>query len=552
MGLTTDMEIKAAGLPFRIRIGVTGHRILTDADQIAVRIREILSTRIWNLFDPFIPQEDRTVELSYTVLTCLAEGADRLVAREVLKTRDAEMDAVLPMPVPEYIRYFASPDAISEFNALLEKAGRVTVTEPLFADGDPENRKAAYEKAGRRVVDECDLLIAVWDGQPGRGRGGTAEMVAYAREKGRPLIIVSSLDPHDITLEKGSGLNSQAYIRLGQFNSFHITADVQDAYADNMARDLFDNPEGERLDGAVKERIRSRLLPGYVRASFIAKRSQKSYLRAGLLVYSLSPLAVAAVTLAMLVPKLAPLAFILEFFLLGIILLVIVTSDRCRTHQNWIEARFLAERIRSAVFLTACGVQTSSLVHIHALRPQLEAGQWTIQAFDEIMRRMGPIVPCVPTGCDPGIAYLRRHWLQDQIHFHTAKAKRSARAGHRLEKTGWLIFLAAIVIAAWHLLDIFLGHPLALAPAEKPLLFLAVVLPAIGATLGGIRGHREYSRLAKRSQYMQAVLTDMDSRLDSVTDLSDLSTLLQETEQLMLQDTQEWLMLMKFAKVEAI
>ena len=401
---------------------------------------------------------------------------------------------------------------------MLNRACKTTILKEAGPEtGLDEVRAQAYEAAGRYVVDHCDLLIAVWDGKPARGRGGTAEIVAYAREKKRPLIVVSSLDPYDLRLEKGSGLNSQAFIRLGVFNSFNIAAKVQDAYVGNMHRDLFANPEGERLDGAVKERIRSGLLPWYVRASSIAKQSQKNYLRAGLLVYSLSPLAVAAVALAILVPKLASPAFVVEFFLLGIILLVILTSDRRRTHQNWIEARFLAERIRSAVFLTACGVQASSLVHIRALRPQLESGEWALQAFDEIMRRMGPVEPCDQAGCDLGIAYVRRHWLQDQIQFHVSKAKRSQKAGHRLEKTGWFIFVAAIIAAGWHLVDLFLGHPEIFAWLGKPLVFLAVVLPAIGATLGGIRGHREYSRLAKRSQYMQAVLSDLDSRFASVT-----------------------------------
>ena len=542
-----------ADIPFRLRIGITGHRTIQDPGEISRGIRDILHERIWELFDPPAGRKGSGARLAFTLLSPLAEGADRLAAAEILKIADSEIEAVLPMAAGDYERDFSTAESRGEFQDLLQRAGRTVVLKEAAPDNAlDEVRKKAYEAAGRYVVDHCDLLIAVWDGMPARGRGGTAEIVAYARQKQRPLIVISSFDPHDITLEKGSGLNSQAFFRLEAFNSFAIAANVRDAYVDNMHRDLFANPEGQRLDGAVRERIRSGLLPWYVRASSIAKRSQKNYLRAGLLVYSLSPLAVAAVALAILMPKLASPAFVVEFILLGIILLVIVSSDRRRTHQNWIEARFLAERIRSAVFLTAGGVQASSLVHIHALRPQLEAGEWAVQAFAEIMRRMGPIEPCGQTGCGPGIAYVRRHWLQDQIQFHVSKAKRSQKAGHRLERVGWLVFMTAFFIAAWHLIELFLGHPEMLAWLGKPLVFLAVVLPAIGATLGGIRGHREYSRLAKRSQFMQAVLSDMDSRLADITQARGLTALLQETEQLMLQDTQEWLMLMKFAKVEAI
>jgi hypothetical protein len=37
------------------------------------------------------------------------------------------------------------------------------------------------------VVDRCDALIAVWDGEKSRGRGGTAEIVGYAQEQGVPI-----------------------------------------------------------------------------------------------------------------------------------------------------------------------------------------------------------------------------------------------------------------------------------------------------------------------------------------------------------------------------
>jgi hypothetical protein len=540
-------------IPFRVRIGVTGHRTIQDPGSISRRIREILHERAWEFFEPLPARKALGTRLAFTLLSSLAEGADRLAAAEILKIADSELEAVLPMAKDKYLLDFATAGSRTEFHDLLHRASRTIVLREVAPDNAlDEVRNKAYEAAGRHVVDHCNLLIAVWDGKPARGRGGTAEIVAYAREKGRPLIVVSTLDPYDLRLEKNSGLDGQAFIRLGGFNSFAIAANSQDAYVDNMHRDLFGNTEGDRLDGAVKERIRSGLLPWYVRASLIAKRSQKNYLRAGLLVYSLSPLAVAAVALAIFMPQLASPAFVVEFILLGIILLVIVTSDRHRTHQNWIEARFLAERIRSAVFLTACGVQVSSLVHIRALRPQLESGEWALRAFDEIMRRVGQVDPCDQAGCDRGIAYVRRHWLQDQIQFHVSKAKRSQKAGQRLEKAGWFIFVAAIIAAGWHLVDLFLGHPEIFACLGKPLVFLAVVLPALGAAIGGIRGHREYSRLAKRSQYMQAALQELDSRFAAANGPNEMQALLDETEQLLLQEAQEWLVLMKFARVEAI
>ena len=48
-------------------------------------------------------------------------------------------------------------------------------------------RQALNWIAGNR-----EMLVALWDGKPGRGMGGTADMVHFAREQGRPLIWVNS------------------------------------------------------------------------------------------------------------------------------------------------------------------------------------------------------------------------------------------------------------------------------------------------------------------------------------------------------------------------
>ena len=39
-------------------------------------------------------------------------------------------------------------------------------------------------------MDTVDLLVAVWDGLPARGFGGTADAVAYAERTGVPCTII--------------------------------------------------------------------------------------------------------------------------------------------------------------------------------------------------------------------------------------------------------------------------------------------------------------------------------------------------------------------------
>ena len=53
----------------------------------------------------------------------------------------------------------------------------------LELPGEPAAEAAAYEAAAYTVVDQSDVVIAVWDGGPSGGRGGTTDtMEAAARE----------------------------------------------------------------------------------------------------------------------------------------------------------------------------------------------------------------------------------------------------------------------------------------------------------------------------------------------------------------------------------
>ena len=96
--------------------------------------------------------------------------------------------AVLPFEVPDYATDFASDASRQEFNELLAAADEVLV---MPADPGAASREAAYERAGLAVLDGCDLLLALWDGAPGRGRGGTADLVAEARRRGHPVEVIA-------------------------------------------------------------------------------------------------------------------------------------------------------------------------------------------------------------------------------------------------------------------------------------------------------------------------------------------------------------------------
>jgi hypothetical protein len=116
-----------------------------------------------------------------------------VVAFRELAEPDAHLVALLPLAPDDYATDFAGAESLAEFDRLLAAADDVRVM-----DGAGP-REAAYERAGRAVVDGSDVLVALWDGQPSGGRGGTAEIVAYARKRGVPVEVVTVRRPKELT-----------------------------------------------------------------------------------------------------------------------------------------------------------------------------------------------------------------------------------------------------------------------------------------------------------------------------------------------------------------
>ncbi|MGA3372083.1 MAG: hypothetical protein ABSC48_10015 [Terracidiphilus sp.] len=185
----------------RIRIGVTGHRRLDDPEAVKALVKKAIEAEAGKLFaeEPQgkIERGERAAAVSFCVVSALAEGADRVVARAVLEYPDARLEAVLPLAVEDYLEDFASEESRKEFWELLGRCEKPVLLrrrsveeESGDANEQLELRRDAYAEAGRYVVDHCDVLIAVWDGEPARGRGGTAEIVQYAMEQRRPVIRV--------------------------------------------------------------------------------------------------------------------------------------------------------------------------------------------------------------------------------------------------------------------------------------------------------------------------------------------------------------------------
>src|SRR5262249_26486477 len=116
-----------------------------------------------------------------TGISCIAQGADSIFARVVL---DLGGRLEVLVPAENYRAKKVSPDYVRQFDELIDKAAAVRILP--YAEADPE----AYEAANQEMVAISDMVLAVWDGHRGGGKGSTASVVEYARAKGVPVEVI--------------------------------------------------------------------------------------------------------------------------------------------------------------------------------------------------------------------------------------------------------------------------------------------------------------------------------------------------------------------------
>jgi len=149
------------------QIAITGHRGL-PADTVSLVDKALRAV---------IAERDRGALVG---VSCIADGADSLFARAVL---DAGGSLVVVVPARQY-RDSLPTEHYAVYDELVAAA-----VEVIQLDYEESNSEA-HQAGSLRMLDAADELFAVWDGKPARGYGGTADVVAVARERGMPATVV--------------------------------------------------------------------------------------------------------------------------------------------------------------------------------------------------------------------------------------------------------------------------------------------------------------------------------------------------------------------------
>jgi conflict system pore-forming effector with SLATT domain len=470
--------IPTARVPFRLRLGVVGHRTI-DATPA---LEEVVEREVSLLLVEAGRWTKTPVLLE--IVSALSEGADRLVAERAMAVDpQSTLEVPLPMALEDYRRDFHSAESKAQFDRLLSRADR-TVQLPARP-----SRNEAYHAVATYIVESCDVVLAIWDGRPERGPGGTAEVVHGARSAGLPLVWIDSGDEHRVRRERFD----RPPPPLSELDRFNTRASA-------VPSGRLTKVTEEWLDAAAAHGVRSRLaqpvirwaMPFFARSDWLAKRYRS---RLFALTLALPALAVAAVAVAAAQSLLLPSHRVFALLEVGFTAIgaILWFGFHHAFQTRWAACRAVAERIRADVYLALAGARRDHHpVQLH-FEPA-ESRDWVNRAVAEIWRTHPDV--SVPKDDLRSVRMLAAdHWLRGQARYYAQRAQGYRRRDRYAGLATVVLFAVTLAAAIVHAGGWLEDGPLPPWLQHLPLL-VAIVVPAVAGAILSVAAGRQYHRRA--------------------------------------------------------
>jgi hypothetical protein len=204
---------------------------------------------------------------------------------------------------------------------------------------------------------------------------------------------------------------------------------------------------------------------------------------------------------------------LLEFLLLGAILVITAIGQKREWHARWFETRRIAEYFRHSPILLALGVA----------RPP---GRWpkgTRTSWPEWYARQGlrdvglPRVAVSQAYLRSALEALLDAHVVRQRDYHEAKALRLTKVHRNLDRLSESLFLLAVISVTIYL-ALRAGAALSVVPGALPhglskiFTFLGVLFPTFGAAIAGVRYFGDFERFAAISEVTAEKLNAVHQR----------------------------------------
>jgi hypothetical protein len=599
----------------RLDIGITGHRswhpvFAANRDAIAATLAALM-----DVLDRAAVDEAQSGEAAPPVVrlySLLAYGAD-LMAVQAARERGWPVIAPLPFGRALNLAINAQPNSLADMQALLtdgevqdaataaraadirESAGIVDLFELAEQDAavcalyhdhlaapEDEAAKSAFAAlcsdraamAGRVMLEHCDLLIGIWDGETRGSIGGTRHSIEAALDLGVPVVWIDARNPRGWHLlhateelaglavrppavadesglrallaaslrpsgqgwqaafgrEKWRGKSNpwfQAYRRIEKtfgepgkqpFRRLTQHYEAPETVAAGSGAPLLAAAAAlPGMDPELPPQIATGVLRPFAWADGVSSWLSDAY-RGGMVAsFFLSAFAIiggiAYLPFASVDAKWGFAAF--EFLLLAAIIAIFMTGKRRRWHERWFETRRVAEYFRHAPILLLLGAARST-----GRWPRGADGNWPECYVRHALRAIAlPQMQVTSPFLREALALMRDHHVEPQRRYHQGKAQLLQRAQHNLDRLSEFLFLLAVISVALFL-AIKGGAVLGWLPSNWPhdsakaFTFLGVLFPTLGGAFAGVHYFGDFERFAAISEISAEKLDDVATRIN--------------------------------------
>jgi hypothetical protein len=493
----------------RITISITGHRVLSAAQQ--EHLRPVLSRAIENVIYT-LSQEG---EAQLVALSPLAEGADTLFA-EAAMACGLPLRVILPFEREYYMRDFSGEDANAHFDNIYDHVPLAEDTVLGKYGGDQDDINQLYLNIGMKVVDECDYLVAIWNEKPGNGKGGTADVVAYAKEQKKNILLINPEDRHPFI----NHLHEDNYKGSRSVEAI----DVSDTT--HLARYLAIRQKEFDVDAVHYSRRYRRVWT----AGFVA---------------GLVEVFAFAIGLSFHMPVAAHFVLgTIEFFSLAFILLLLFFGRAKTLHSRYVHCRIISERLRIKKYFAELGfrIYKASVSPIYFSlneKPEFRILDNTIRLINLSAYSYMPFEKKKKKLLDELIVIQCRYHEQKKLKFEQRN-----RLYKKVRTFLFLLFVAGVVTSYAHVVHEFFG----LAEDEggiyaqwsEFILFLSIFIPATIAACEALKYLYEWEKIITLSSAMANYFRGLKNTLSEVATDTQLEQFLNNINRDMLVENLDW------------
>jgi hypothetical protein len=521
--------------------------------------------------DQTIINDRQAVE--FVVVSALAEGSDRIVAESGLAA-GFSLETVLPFARAKYVHDFETDRSKSDFAQLLERA-----TSVFELDGTEADKPRAYEAAGIVMLNNIDLLIAIWDGSDASGIGGTEKVVSAAIAARLPVLWIDPARPeflqlsrphvdkaiqfhaspraketfraadisavgravHDILLPPAQtdiAFALESYLneterrwnfcpwfplllriftgRSLRSAEFHLPEPLQETR--RQWRDYFALAPA---DTAQRTAIETILLPAYSITDQLAVYYSQVYRSAYVFNFLFAAIAVALALCGIFTHDIVTKVFFVaaELAVITTILITWLRGQRLQWHRRWLEYRRLAEGLRHIRILALVGSRGPDAgLQQNAGASEQDWVNWYLGMLRRLIPLPNRVVDAVYVEAVRDAVCSSE--IAEQLRYHTANAERFDKLNKRMHRCGQWLFGATGILCLLFLCFAAITIVTDATHANMDFVlelftFVTALLPTLGAAFGAIHAQGYFNTVSEQSRHTAMRLSLIDRTLAS-------------------------------------